>query len=76
MPETRDVAVFVGSLRRASSTRRVAIALGRQLPEIYLGGVANIVDEHGNITNDGTREFLTKFMNTSAQWIEVQRCEP
>lgn len=188
MPETRDVAVFVGSLRRASFTRRIAVALGRlapptlkldiveigdlplynpdletdnppapwtrlreriraadavlfatpeynrsvpavlknaidvgsrpagkaawngkpgavvsvspgalgafganhhlrqslvfldvptlQQPEVYLGGVANLVDEQGNITNDGTREFLTKFMNAFAHWIEVQRCTP
>ena len=188
MPETRDVAVFVGSLRRESFTRRIAVALGRlappqlkleiveigdlplynqdletenppaswtrlrdriraadavlfatpeynrsvpavlknaidvgsrpagraawngkpgavvsvspgaigafganhhlrqslvfldvptlQQPEVYLGGVANLVDEQGNITNDGTRAFLTKFMNAFAHWIEVQRCQP
>jgi len=41
-----------------------------QQPEVYLGGVANLVDEQGNITNDGTREFLTKFMAAFAQWID------
>jgi len=41
-----------------------------QQPEVYLGGVANLVDEEGNITNDGTREFLTKFMAAFAQWID------
>ena len=188
MPTTRDVAVFVGSLRRASFTRRIAVALGRlappqlkldiveigdlplynqdletdnppapwtrlrnriraadavlfatpeynrsvpsvlknaidvgsrpagkaawngkpgavvstspgalggfganhhlrqslvfldvptlQQPEVYLGGVANVVDEEGNITNEGTREFLKKFMTAFAHWIEVQRCQP
>ena len=188
MPETRDVAVFVGSLRRESWTRRIAVALGRvappqlrldiveigdlplynqdletetppepwtrlrtriraadavlfatpeynrsvpsvlknaidvgsrpsgkaawngkpgavvsvspgalgafganhhlrqslvfldvptlQQPEVYLGGVANLVDEEGNITNDSTRAFLTKFMSAFAHWIEVQRCQP
>lgn len=188
MPETRDVAVFVGSLRRESWTRRIAVALGRlappqlkldiveigdlplynqdletdnppeswtrlrrriraadavlfatpeynrsvpavlknaidvgsrpagkaawngkpgavvsvspgalgafganhhlrqslvfldvptlQQPEVYLGGVANLVDAEGNITNDGTRAFLVKFMNAFAHWIEVQRCQP
>jgi chromate reductase len=188
MPETRDVAVFVGSLRRESWTRRIAVALGRlappplkldiveigdlplynqdletenppepwtrlrnriraadallfatpeynrsvpavlknaidvgsrpsgkaawngkpgavvsvspgalgafganhhlrqslvfldvptlQQPEVYLGGVANLVDAEGNITNDNTRAFLTKFMNAFATWIEVQRCQP
>ena len=188
MPETRDVAVFVGSLRRQSWTRRIAVALGRlapsqlkleiveigdlplynqdletdtppepwtrlrnriraadavlfatpeynrsvpsvlknaidvgsrpagkaawngkpgavvsvspgalgafganhhlrqslvfldvptlQQPEVYLGGVANLVDAEGNITNESTRAFLTKFMNAFAHWIEVQRCQP
>ena len=44
-----------------------------QQPEVYLGGAANLVDEQGNITNDGTREFLTRFMATFASWIERQR---
>ena len=44
-----------------------------QQPEVYLGGAATLVDEQGNITNDGTREFLTKFMATFASWIEQQR---
>lgn len=47
-----------------------------QQPEVYLGGVANLVDEAGNITNDATREFLTKFMAAFARWIEQQRCTP
>ena len=47
-----------------------------QQPEVYLGGVANLVDEQGNITNDSTRAFLTKFMNVFSSWIEVQRCKP
>jgi len=45
-----------------------------QQPEVYLGGVADLVDAQGNITNDGTREFLTKFMAAFARWIEQQRC--
>jgi chromate reductase len=47
-----------------------------QQPEVYLGGVANLVDAEGNITNDSTRAFLTKFMDAFAHWIEVQRCQP
>lgn len=47
-----------------------------QQPEVYLGGVTNLVDEQGNITNDSTRAFLTKFMSAFAHWIEVQRCTP
>ena len=47
-----------------------------QQPEVYLGNAAKVVDEQGNITNDGTRDFLTTFMKTFAHWIEVQRCKP
>jgi chromate reductase len=41
-----------------------------QQPEVYLGGVGSLVDEQGNITNDGTREFLATFMTAFAEWIE------
>jgi len=44
-----------------------------QQPEAYVGGVAKLVDEQGNITNDGTRDFLTAFMTGFAKWIDVQR---
>ena len=44
-----------------------------QQPEAYIGGVAKLVDEQGNITNDGTREFLTAFMAAFARWIDLQR---
>lgn len=47
-----------------------------QQPEVYLGGVADLVDAEGNITNEGTRAFLATFMNAFARWIEVQRCKP
>jgi chromate reductase, NAD(P)H dehydrogenase (quinone) len=46
-----------------------------QQPEAYIGGVAKLVDEQGNITNDGTRDFLTKFMTSFAAWIEQQSCK-
>ena len=44
-----------------------------QQPEAYVGGVARLVDEQGNFTNDGTRDFLAGFMAAFAQWIELQR---
>jgi chromate reductase len=47
-----------------------------QQPEAYIGGVAKLVDEQGNITNDGTRDFLTAFMTAFARWIDVQRSAP
>jgi chromate reductase len=44
-----------------------------QQPEAYISGVAKLLDEQGNLTNDGTRDFLTAFMVAFAQWIDVQR---
>jgi chromate reductase len=41
-----------------------------QQPEAYVGGAANLFDDKGNITNAGTREFLEKFMQAFATWIE------
>ena len=38
-------------------------------PEAYLGGAAKLFDEQGALVNDGTREFITKFMGAFAQWI-------
>ncbi len=39
-------------------------------PEIYLGGVADLLDESGGLTKDSTRTFLTRFLDTFAAWIE------
>ena len=41
-----------------------------QQPEAYIGGAANLFDDKGNITNNSTREFLGKFMQAFATWIE------
>ncbi len=41
-----------------------------QQPEAYIGGVAELFDDQGHLTNDGTRVFLTKFMARFTQWIE------
>jgi chromate reductase len=41
-----------------------------QQPEAYIGGVGNLFDKDGKLTNDGTRDFLQKFMQTFAGWIE------
>jgi len=40
-----------------------------QQPEAYVGNAANLFDEKGNLTNDSTREFITKFMQAFAEWI-------
>ena len=39
-------------------------------PETYVGGVAQMFDENGELTNESTREFLTGFAQTFADGIE------
>jgi chromate reductase len=41
-----------------------------QQPEAYVGGAANLFDDKGNLSNASTREFLGKFMQAFADWIE------
>jgi chromate reductase len=41
-----------------------------QQPEAYIGGAASLFDDQGNLTNPATREFLGKFMQAFATWIE------
>lgn len=40
-------------------------------PEAYIGGVANLFDDQGALTNESTRGFLQKFMQAFAAWIET-----
>ena len=42
-----------------------------QQPEVYLGGIAKLVDEQGNIINEDTKKFLTTFLEKFAGWIEL-----
>jgi len=42
-----------------------------QQPEAYIGGAANLFDGQGKLVNDGTREFLQKFLQSFAAWIEA-----
>lgn len=41
-----------------------------QQPEAYLGGANKLFDEHGKLASDATREFLGKFINAYAAWVE------
>jgi chromate reductase, NAD(P)H dehydrogenase (quinone) len=41
-----------------------------QMPEAYIGGADKLFDAQGKLTNDSTREFLTKFMQAFASWVE------
>ena len=38
-------------------------------PEAYIGNSANLFDEKGNLINDSTKEFITKFMQAFAAWV-------
>ncbi len=40
-----------------------------QQPEAYIGGAAQLFDSDGSITNEGTREYLVKFMKAFAAWV-------
>ncbi|MPM90821.1 Quinone reductase [bioreactor metagenome] len=42
-----------------------------QQPEAYIGNAATLFDANGDIANDGTREFLQKFMAAFAVWVET-----
>jgi chromate reductase, NAD(P)H dehydrogenase (quinone) len=44
-----------------------------QQPEAYIGGAVNLFDAEGKLTNDSTREFLRKFVQSFAAWIETNR---
>jgi chromate reductase len=39
-------------------------------PEAYVGGASNLFDGSGNLANESTREFLHKFMNAFADWVD------
>lgn len=41
-----------------------------QQPEAYIGGSGTLFDDKGDISNDTSREFLNKFLQAYAQWIE------
>jgi len=41
-----------------------------QQPEAYIGNAGKMFDDSGKMTNDSTREFLTKFMAAYAIWVE------
>src|SRR5512135_2502247 len=41
-----------------------------QQPEAYVGGAAALFDEQGNLKVEATREFLRKFLEAFAAWID------
>ncbi len=42
-----------------------------QQPEAYIGNAATLFDVGGNLTNDSTKEFASKFMAAFAEWVEI-----
>jgi chromate reductase len=42
-------------------------------PEAYLGNAASLVDAQGHLSNDTTRDFLRRFVEAFAAWIEKNR---
>ena len=40
-------------------------------PEAYIGGVANLFDDQGELKDASAREFLLKFMQSFEQWIAM-----
>lgn len=42
-----------------------------QQPEAYIGGAGNMFDAEGKLTNQSTTEFLKKFADSFAAWIEA-----
>jgi len=39
-------------------------------PEAYIGNAAKLFDESGKLTDGSVRDFLSKFLQAFAQWIE------
>lgn len=42
-----------------------------QQPEAYIGAVTTLLDEKGNVTNEGTQKFLGQFIEAFAHWVET-----
>ena len=40
-------------------------------PEAYIGNAAKLFDDQGKLTDTSAREFLQKFLQAFAQWIEI-----
>jgi chromate reductase, NAD(P)H dehydrogenase (quinone) len=38
--------------------------------EVHLGGATDLFDAEGKLTNASTRDFLQKFLQSFATWIE------
>ena len=46
-----------------------------QQPEVYLSFVDKLFDEKGDLNNEGTKTFLSRFMEAFAAWVQTNRKE-
>jgi chromate reductase len=46
-----------------------------QMPEAYIGGADKLFDEAGTLVNSSTREFLGKYMDAFAAWVQRNSAE-
>jgi chromate reductase len=42
-----------------------------QQPEAYIGNVASILNEKGEITSESTRQFLKNYMDAFVKWVDT-----
>jgi chromate reductase, NAD(P)H dehydrogenase (quinone) len=48
-----------------------AIVMGQ--PEVYFAFKPGLIDDHGEVTDEATRKFLTSFVDRMAAWISKQK---
>lgn len=41
-----------------------------QQPEAYIGNVTSVLDEKGNVVNEGTQNFLKTYVDAFTSWVE------
>ena len=77
--QDKPIAIFsasqgpMGGARVQYDTRRILGQLWAHIlprPEVFIGGVPSKVDAQGNITDEGTKKFLTELMAGLKTWIE------
>jgi len=63
----------MGGFGATHHLRQVLVSVGvitMGQPEAYFGQADKLFDERGDIVNPATREFLQKFVDAFAQWVE------
>lgn len=69
----------VGTARAQEHLLLIAKALDLHVmnkPEVLLGRAQERFDEGGELTDEGTRKFLQKFVNAFVPWVESFRATP